>query len=175
MASHDQIQRDIYLLLFQAICQSPKSRRALKQEIRSSTIRDVNKKVSPIIERGLEPRGRSKEAYIKLTPEQKASIGRRAAEHGVIATICYVYIRSTSGHPKVTFRLPSGPHQVTFRSPPSHHQVAVRSPTGNRQVTERSPLGNHQVTVLHPQVILMSLLGHLQVTLRAQPCEIMMA
>ena len=59
----------------------------LKQEIRSSTIRDVNKKVSPIIERGLETRGRSRGAYIKLTPDQKATVGRRAAEHGVTATM----------------------------------------------------------------------------------------
>ena len=62
----------------------------LKEEIRPSTIRDVNKKLSPVIQRELQPTGgRSREPYVKLTPEQKALIGRRAAEHGVTATIRY--------------------------------------------------------------------------------------
>ena len=62
----------------------------LKEEIRPSTIRDVNKELSPVIQRELQPTGgRSREPYVKLTPEQNAFIGRRAAEHGVTATIRY--------------------------------------------------------------------------------------
>ena len=64
----------------------------LKEEIRPSTmaIRDVNKNFFPVIKHELQPTGgRSREPYIKLTPEQKALIGHRAAEHGVTATIRY--------------------------------------------------------------------------------------
>ena len=71
----------------------------LKQELKPSTIRDVNKKVSSIIEReGPTGRSGSREPYIKLTPEQKAMIGRtclnsrstRSVKNG---RVCHVTIR----------------------------------------------------------------------------------
>ncbi len=65
----------------------------LKYEIRPSTIREVNKKVSSIIVQSSSTAAggtRPREPYIKLTPVQKAMIGRRAAEHGVTATIRYI-------------------------------------------------------------------------------------
>ena len=73
----------------------------LKEEIRPSTICDVNKIVSPLIGSAAvqtssnaspsDPKRRpsTRESYIKLTPEQKAIIGRRAAGHGVTAAIRY--------------------------------------------------------------------------------------
>ena len=63
----------------------------LKEKIWSSTIRDVNKKVCPEVERGLKKPGCRgfREPYVKLTPEQTAVIGRRAAEHDVTAAIRY--------------------------------------------------------------------------------------
>ena len=75
---------------FKPVIDLPNPEGLLKEEIRPSTIRDVNKKLSPVIQRELQPTGgRSREPYVKLTPEQKALIGRRAAEHGVTATIRY--------------------------------------------------------------------------------------
>ena len=34
-------------------------------------------------------RGKTRGPYTKFTPEQKAEIGKRAAEHGVVATVRY--------------------------------------------------------------------------------------
>ena len=65
----------------------------LKERIRFNTtcICDVNEKVCPEIEHRLKKPGchGSREPYVKLTPEQMAVIGRRAAEHGVTAAIWY--------------------------------------------------------------------------------------
>ena len=42
------------------------------------------------IQHVVEPqRGKTRGPYTKFTPEQKAEIGKRAAEHGVVATVRY--------------------------------------------------------------------------------------
>ena len=56
----------------------------LSKELDSYTIRLVNEKVKPKIEKSqCGERG----PYVKLTPSQKALIGKRAAEHGVTDTV----------------------------------------------------------------------------------------
>ena len=58
----------------------------LSKEIDPCTIRFINEKVKPEIEKS---RSGKRGAYVKRTPHQKALIGKRAAEHGVTATICH--------------------------------------------------------------------------------------
>ena len=75
---------------FKPTIKLPNPEGPLKVEIRPSTIRAVNEKIFPTMESGLKNPAvfrRSREPYTKLTPEQKAVIGRRAAEHGITATI----------------------------------------------------------------------------------------
>ena len=56
----------------------------LSKELDSYTIRLVNEKVKPEIEKSQHcERG----PYVKLMPSQKAFVGKRATEHGVTATI----------------------------------------------------------------------------------------
>ena len=59
---------------------------SLSKEVPSSAIERANTSVMPIIEH-LESGKRGK--YLILTPAQRYKIGRRAAEHGVTATLCY--------------------------------------------------------------------------------------
>ena len=62
---------------------------SLSKEVPSSAIERANTSVMPIIEH-LESGKRGK--YLILTPAQRYEIGRRAAEHGVTATLRY-YLR----------------------------------------------------------------------------------
>ena len=56
----------------------------LSKKLDSYTIRLVNEKVKPEIKKS--QRG-ERGPYVKLTPSQKALVKKRAAEHGVTATI----------------------------------------------------------------------------------------
>ena len=56
----------------------------LSKDLKSERIRLVNQKVKPAIEKS--ERG-ERGPYVKLTPSQKAVIRKRAAQHGVTATI----------------------------------------------------------------------------------------
>ena len=61
---------------------------SLSEKIPSSTIALANNMVQEILDEKATPRGKRGE-YLHLTPAQKFSIGRRAAENGVTATIRY--------------------------------------------------------------------------------------
>lgn len=56
----------------------------LSKELQSHTIRVVNKKIKPDVEKINHG---ERELYVKLTPSQRALVGKRAAENGVTATI----------------------------------------------------------------------------------------
>ena len=71
---------------FQPTVKLPDPEGHLKKDICSSTIQIVNDKVRTELEK--KPRG-SRNPYLKLTPAQKATVGKRATEHGVTAAIRY--------------------------------------------------------------------------------------
>ena len=62
----------------------------LAQSVSLSSIEAVNSNVRSVIESDMPPRKRGQ--YGKYTPEQKAMIGKRAAEHDVVAAVRY-YIK----------------------------------------------------------------------------------
>ena len=65
---------------------------SLYKEVPSSSIERANASIAPIIER--QESGK-RGPYLILTPAQRYEIGRRAAEHGVTATLRY-YSRPVS-------------------------------------------------------------------------------
>ena len=71
---------------FQPTVMLPDPEGPLKKDICSLTIQIVNDKVRTELEK--KPQG-SRNPYLKLTPAQKAIVGKRAAEHGVTAAIRY--------------------------------------------------------------------------------------
>ena len=56
----------------------------MNNDLKSETIRLVNQKVKPEIDKSQHGEC---EPYVELTPSQKAVVGKRAAQHGVTATI----------------------------------------------------------------------------------------
>ena len=62
----------------------------LAQSVPSSSIEAVNSNVRSVIESDMPPQKRGQ--YGKYTPEQKAMISKRPAEHGVVAAVRY-YIK----------------------------------------------------------------------------------
>ena len=67
----------------------PDSHGSLAQSVPSTSIAAANSEVrSVIVSHNSKKRGH----YEKYTPEQKAMIGKRAAEHGVVAAVRY-YIK----------------------------------------------------------------------------------
>ena len=69
---------------FKSATDLPDPEGPLKKHLSPQTIRKVNEKVKPEIEK--LKRGK-RGPYVKLTPAQKATIGKRAAENGVTATL----------------------------------------------------------------------------------------
>ena len=64
----------------------PDPRGPLSKEVPSTAIAAANGEVKHVVEL---QRGKTRGPYTKFTPEQKAEIGKRAAEHGVVATVRY--------------------------------------------------------------------------------------
>ena len=64
----------------------PDPRGPLSKEVPSTAIAAANNEVKHVVEL---QRGKTRGTYTKFTPEQKAEVGKRAAEHGVAATVCY--------------------------------------------------------------------------------------
>ncbi len=70
----------------------PDPRGPLSRQVPSSATASANSLVtavlqSPAVQPGCTQSQRGQ--YAKLTPEQKAEVGNRAAEHGIASTICY--------------------------------------------------------------------------------------
>jgi len=61
----------------------PNPNGSLSEKVNSSAIKEANKEVTAIVTNT----GGKKKSYVKLTPEQKAMIGRYAAENGVVNII----------------------------------------------------------------------------------------
>ena len=71
----------------------PDPRGPLSKLVPSSSIASANENVKSLLEsKERTPNGRKGQHYTKISPEVKAEIGRRAAEHGVAATIRF-YIK----------------------------------------------------------------------------------
>ena len=64
----------------------PDPRGPLSKEVPSTAIAAANGEVKHVVEL---QRRKTRGPYTKFTPEQKAEIGKRAAEHGVAATVRY--------------------------------------------------------------------------------------
>ena len=64
----------------------PDPRGPLSKEVPLTAIAAANGEVKHVVEL---QRGKTRGPYTKFTPEQKAEIGKRAAEHGVVATVRY--------------------------------------------------------------------------------------
>ena len=64
----------------------PDPRGPLSKDVPSTAIAAANGEVKHVVEL---QRGKTRGPYTKFTPEQKAEIGKRAAEHGVVATVRY--------------------------------------------------------------------------------------
>ena len=62
----------------------PDPRGTLSKDVPSTAIAAANGEVKVELQRG-----KTRGPYTKFTPEQKAEIGKRAAEHGVVATVRY--------------------------------------------------------------------------------------
>ena len=60
----------------------PDPRGPLAKQVPSTSIVSANEEVKDVLAQGTEPTKRG--AYAKFTPAQKAEIGKRAAEHGVV-------------------------------------------------------------------------------------------
>jgi len=58
---------------------------SLSKKVDSSAIEEGNKEVTTVVTNT----GGKQKPYVKLTPEQKATIGRYAAENGIVNTICH--------------------------------------------------------------------------------------
>ena len=61
-------------------------RSAFEAEVPSTAIASANGEVKHVVKL---QRGKTRGPYAKFTPEQKTEIGKRAAEHGVVATVRY--------------------------------------------------------------------------------------
>jgi len=57
----------------------------LNKVVPSSSIKVANAVVNEVFEKERGPHG----PYISVTPVQKYAIGQRAAENGIVATLCY--------------------------------------------------------------------------------------
>ena len=64
----------------------PDPRGPLSKEVPSTAIAAANGEVNHMVKL---QRGKTRGRYTKFIPEQKAEIGKQAAEHGVVATVCY--------------------------------------------------------------------------------------
>ena len=64
----------------------PDPQSPLSKEVPSTAIAAANNEVKHVVEL---QRGKTRGPYTKFTPEQKAEIGKRAAERGVVATVRY--------------------------------------------------------------------------------------
>ena len=58
----------------------PSSSGWLKKQLDSAVIKEANKEVSKVITSA----GRKHSPYLKVTPHQKATIAKYAAEHGIV-------------------------------------------------------------------------------------------
>ncbi len=70
----------------------PDPRGPLTRQIPSTAIASANGEVRQLLQaqQAAEPVSATKRgSYVKFTPEQKAEVGKRAAEHGVAATVRY--------------------------------------------------------------------------------------
>ena len=95
----------------------PDPRGPLSKEVPLTAIAAANGEVKHVVEL---QRGKTRGPYTKFTPEQKAEIGKRAAEHGVVATVRY-YEKRFPGKlaPTVSAngrgQLESSIHEIYFR------------------------------------------------------------
>ena len=64
----------------------PDPQSPLSKEVPSTAIAAANGEVKHVVEL---QRGKTRGPYTKFTSERKAEIGKRAAEHGVVATVRY--------------------------------------------------------------------------------------
>ena len=68
----------------------PKPDGPLSQVISSSSITAANKEVKGVLDQSNKPLGKRKHgAYEHFNPHKKLKIGKRAAECGVTASVCY--------------------------------------------------------------------------------------
>ena len=65
----------------------PDPQESLSSIVPSSRIEAVNTMVKPVIEEQIDGNCSSRGKYEIFSPDEKAKIGKRAAEHGVLATI----------------------------------------------------------------------------------------
>jgi len=71
-------------------CKLPNPGGPLSRLVPSSSIVSANEKVQSVLESKERTQSGRKGRYSKLSPELKAEIGSRAAEHGVAATVSQV-------------------------------------------------------------------------------------
>ena len=58
----------------------------LSKEINSATIKELNKEVESVVNSGAMCK---RSSYLKVTAEQKATLGKYAAEHGIVNAMCH--------------------------------------------------------------------------------------
>ena len=67
----------------------PDPRGPLSRQVPSSAISAANSKVTAVLQQPPTTRQPKRGSYAKFTPEQKADVGKRAAEHGIASTVRY--------------------------------------------------------------------------------------
>ena len=72
----------------------------LNKDVSSSSIENTNAHVQQVQRKALSEKS-ARGPYLSLTPAQRFSIGKRAAENGVTATLCYYSRTSPDLSPKL--------------------------------------------------------------------------
>ena len=75
----------------------PDPRGPLSKKVPSTAIASANEEVKSVVQ---QPAKRARGPYTKFTAEQRATIGKRAAEHGVAATVRYYEKQYPNGNVK---------------------------------------------------------------------------
>ena len=108
----------------------PDPRGPLAKQVPSTSITSASEEVKDVLAQGTEPTKRG--AYAKFTPAQKAGIGKRAAEHGVAATVRY-FEKKYPGLKESSVRT----WKKTYTS-----EIAKRRREGSQDFTVKYPLEN---------------------------------